>query len=239
MDVAAPPYSPEDPTTWPHIAAEWIGVAHDVGYSQDHSTVIVGAEHMVAGARRVGVIHIERMPLGTAPATARGRVVEVARSLSVPRATPAVVVDARSNPSHFHSLVAESALPVAGFSMTAAEAHAHRPVVQLVPMPGGRPVPAHVWTLSRNQMFSEVEAALDARELRIGRVGDFDALRTELRDLQRVTSDAGRARYEPPPGGHDDLAVTLAALVWAWRRLPRPHRAVAARARVPSPLAWT
>ena len=32
MDVAAPPYSPEDPTTWPHIAAEWIGVAHDVGW---------------------------------------------------------------------------------------------------------------------------------------------------------------------------------------------------------------
>ncbi|MCB4821166.1 hypothetical protein [Roseicella aerolata] len=232
------PYSPEDPATWPHVAADWIGVAHDVGYSQDHSTIIVGAEHMVTGARRLGVIHIERLALGTAPSLVRERVAEVARQFIIPRATPVIVVDARSNPSHFQSLVAEAALPVVGFSMTAAEAHAHRPVPQLVPIPGRRPVPALVWGLSRNAMFSEVEAALDARELRMARVGDFDALRAELRDLQRITSDAGRMRYEPPPGGHDDLAVTLAALVWAWRHLPRLRRVVTPRVVPPSVRSW-
>jgi hypothetical protein len=229
MDASLPHYSPEDLATWLHVAADWIGVAHDVGYSQDHSTILVGADHMVAGARRPGLIHIERLPLGTAPALVRERTAEVARQFTVPRTTPVIIVDARSNPSHFQSLVVEAALPVVSFSMTAAEAHALRPVPQLVPIPGRRPVPAHAWTLSRNAMFSEVEAALDARDLRMARVGDFDALRAELRDLQRVTSDAGRIHYEPPPGGHDDLVVTLAALVWAWRHLPRPRRVVTPR----------
>jgi hypothetical protein len=77
----------------------------------------------------------------------------------------------------------------------------------------------------------------------VAKAGDWRELAQEMEGLERVTTDAGNVRFVTKAGKHDDLAMSLALLVWAATRLPQAvlgaPRATMPRAKAPSPLAWT
>ena len=73
---------------------------------------------------------------------------------------------------------------------------------------------------------------MERGEVKVARVGDWQELAQELEGLERVTIDAGNIRFVTTSGRHDDLAVSLALLVWAATRLP-PSAITAPRATMP------
>ena len=187
----------------------------------------------------VGATRIERLPLRLTSAETLERLAEADREMGH-RAT--VVVDASSNSAHAEAVAAVFGRRCVGVRITAAHDHALRP--QPVPFAtGGKRAVLPVWHLGRTPLFDQLGAAMERAEVKVAKAGDWRELAQELEGLERVITDAGNVRFATASGRHDDLAVSLALLVWAATRLPRA--AVAAprlsvpRAKPMPPGAWS
>ena len=220
-------FDPADPASWPALPQPFL--VHDFGGAQDYSTILVGG---VAPWSRgvVGATRIERLPLRMTSAETLERLAEADRELAH-RAT--VVVDASGNSAHAEALAAAFGRRCIGARITAAHDHSMRP--QPVPFTaGGKRAVLPVWHLGRTPLFDQLGAAMERGEVKVAKAGDWRELAQEMEGLERVTTDAGNVRFTTTAGKHDDLAVSLALLVWAATRLPQ---AAIAASRVSMPRA--
>ncbi len=230
-------FDPADPATWPALPQPFL--VHDFGGAQDYSTIIVGGvppwSRGVVGATR-----IERLPLRMTSSETLEKLAEADRELGH-RAT--VVVDASGNSAHAEAAAAAAAFGrrCIGVRITAAHDHALRPQ----PLPftaGGKRAVLPVWHLGRTPLFDQLGAAMERAEVKVAKAGDWRELAQEMEGLERVTTDAGNVRLVTTAGKHDDLAMSLALLVWAATRLRQSAitapRATMPRHRPPPPGSW-
>ena len=153
------------------------------------------------------------------------------------------MVDASGNSAHAEAVAAAFGRRCIGVRITAAHDHAMRP--QPVPFTaGGKRAVLPVWHLGRTPLFDQLGAAMERGEVKVAKAGDWRELAQELEGLERVVTDAGNVRFATGAAGrHDDLAVSLALLVWAATRLPRAAitapRAYTPRAKAMPPGAWS
>jgi hypothetical protein len=104
---------------------------------------------------------------------------------------------------------------------------------------GGLKSAVRRWTLSKSELVETIAAELGNKSLRIGRVGDWEALREELSTTERTVRKSGSSDYSAPTGRHDDLVAALGLAVFGCRRFGRHvHRRRPAQARVSS-AGWT
>ena len=129
-----------------------------------------------------------------------------------------------------------------GLSLTGAERHAMKPQPILIPNGNERPVVAHEFNMSRTQMFDDVNASLGNKTLYLTKTGDYQKLIDEMVVLERHQTAARNTMYQPPGGGHDDLAVSLGYVVYVLSHLAAMTRPVQRRdsaAPAISSAAWT
>ncbi len=228
-------FDPADPASWPALPQPFL--VHDFGGAQDYSTIIVGGvppwSRGVVGATR-----IERVLLRMTSMETLERLAEADRELGH-RAT--VIVDASGNSAHAEAAAAAFGRRCIGVRITAAHDHALCP--QPVPFTaGGKRAVLPVWHLGRTPLFDQLGAAMERAEVKVAKAGDWRELAQEMEGLERVTTDAGNVRFVTASGKHDDLAMSLALLVWAATRLPQAAitapRATMPRHRPPPPGSW-
>ena len=101
-----------------------------------------------------------------------------------------------------------------------------------------------VYTIGRTYLFDLLQAQLQARRVRLAQGADVRRAYDQLTKLQTEFRDTGVV-YSCPVGQHDDLAISLAMLVWAAQH-PHLHywaRSLERRVRRPRPKvnweAWT
>ena len=97
-------------------------------------------------------------------------------------------------------------------------------------------------TLSKRELIETIGAEFDTGTLRLGRVGDWEALRHELGRLQRVARQSGSVSYQAAEGEHDDLVTALSLALYGCRQLAPLRRPGQTRVQRPSrfsPAAWT
>jgi hypothetical protein len=231
--------NPNDPTQWPRGSAYSMCIGLDIGMAQDHSALIAAGAWRSAAQSVLGVFNIKQFKLGTPLDEVADATAEAARSLRCP-----VVFDA-SNNSAFASILAVrfGANPanslIAGVITNAVD-HASQPTSMILSLMGLRAAIPR-WTLSKRELVESTAAEIDGGTLKIGRVGDWEALREELTAVERTVRQSGSIGYSAPAGKHDDLVMALSLAVFGLRRL---GTASGGRRRVQkkepaSALAWT
>ncbi len=95
------------------------------------------------------------------------------------------------------------------------------------------------WMLSKRELIESVSAEIDAGTLRIGKTGDYEALRDELLAMERTVRASGSVAYSAPFGKHDDMVIALALAAFGLRRIGAPARARRASRDVPNAAGWT
>lgn len=232
-----------DPSEWDRYAAHRLVLAHDYGFKSDHSTLLVGGLWKDRGVNFTGIIHIEQISLNTPPLTVRQHLFDCWQTFKTTTGTLGVVVDSRSNQSHFQDCCLMGIAPTPlGLNLTGAERHAAKPQPILIPSGNERPVVAYEFNMSRTQMFDDVNAALENKTLYLTKTGDYQKLVDEMVVLERHQTAARNTIYQPPIGGHDDLAVSLGYVVYVLTHLTAMMRPVQRRGTVTPAInsaAWT
>ena len=228
-------HDPGDPVNWHRAAASNFTLGLDLGFAADHSALVVGG--VWPGAQSaIGVFDIRQLPLGTPMNEVADLAVELSRNHAA-----RIVVDL-SNNSAFAALLAarlgaNPANHMVAAVITAAAGHANA----ATPMPvslGGVRAAVPRWSLSKSELIETVAAEIDNASLRIGKTGDWEALRDELTSMEREVRRSGSVGYAAPDGKHDDLLIALALCVFGCRRLGRRPSARRMRA-PPASGAWT
>jgi hypothetical protein len=224
---------PDDPTSWPCFRPQII--AHDVARSRDHSTAMIGGLSPYE-TPLIGVIDAIELPpklYGTGRASALAAVDRQHHCNAV------IVADLSHDPSYAETLYQTFGRRVIGLHITRfgdGQQAEHRPVCD-----GAMPV----YTIGRTHLFELLQARLQADQVRLAKgAAGVQRAYAQLTQLQTEFRQSGTV-YTCPPGQHDDLAISMAMLVWAARH---PHlsswsRALDRRPRQPRPkvswLAWT
>jgi hypothetical protein len=230
-----------DPSLWALAAAHSIVIGVDVAFATggDHSAMIVGGVWLENGRSVIGVIEIVQFPTGTTADELADTIASTARKYGNPR----VVFDA-SNNSAFASILA-ARFPtnpsnyLVGAAITGAAEHAAQPTPFPVSLLGQKTIVPR-WTLSKRELIESVSAELDNKSLKLGMVGDWEALRDEFAVMERVVNAAGTVRYSAPAGKKDDMILALSLCVFGLRRIGAPIRRVnRPRRERPGSLAWT
>lgn len=229
---------PNDPTSWPPSSATTLCLGLDIGMAQDHSALIAAGAWQSGARSVIGAFSVKQFALGTPLDEVADATAEIARYLKC-----RTVFDA-SNNSAFASILAArfGANPanalVAGVITNAAD-HASQPTPMMLSLMGQRSTIPR-WTLSKRELIKSVSAEIDSGMLKIGRTGDWEALREELTGMERTVRESGSVAYSAPAGKHDDLVLALALAVFGLRRVGAPARVRRhKRNAAPSVLAWT
>lgn len=229
-------YDPADPSTWSRSAGHSFTIGLDLGFAVDHSALVVGGVWPQAQSA-IGIVDIRQLSLGTPMNEIADLAVEIARSYG------ARIVADLSNNSAFVALLAarlgrNPANHMVAAVITGADTHAVAPV----PMPislGSVRAAVPRWSLSKAELIETISAEIDNGSLRIGRTGNWEALRDELMAMEREVRRSGSVSYSAPTGKHDDLSMALALCVFGCRRCGRKRQTTHIYREKTSALAWT
>jgi len=200
-------FDPDDPSTWGGFQPTLI--AHDVGRSRDRSTAVVGGLHPYAPGR-VGITEHEELPQGLFGSQRASALAAVDRRHNC---NALIIADLSNDESYAEPLFKTFGQRVIGVHITR---YGDGQQVEERPVGGGRIL---VYTVSRNYLLQHLQAEMQSHRVRLI---DGEASRrafAQLADLEIELRDSGVV-YTCPPGQHDDLAMSVAMLVWAARH---PH----------------
>jgi hypothetical protein len=203
-----------DPTNWNRAAGRSFTVGLDLGFSVDHSALVVGG--VWTRQSTIGVFDIRQLPLGTP----MNEVADLAADL-VRKYSARVIADL-SNNSAFAGLLAarlgrNPANHMVAAVITGATSHANAPTPMSVSLGAVRAaVPS--WSLSKSELIETIAAEMENQSLRIGKTGDWELLRDEVGSMERQVRRSGSVGYSAPDGKHDDLLVSLALCIFGCRR---------------------
>ena len=231
-------YRPEDdPLNWHRPAATAICIGVDIGLAQDHSALVVGGTWRSGGRSIIGVFDIHQFMLGMP----LDEVAEIAADLA--RQYRCRIIFDSSNNSAFASLLAarvgsNPANTLIAGVITNTLDHAASPVTMALSLMGMKTAIPR-WTLSKRELVESVFAEMDAGTLRLGRGGDWEALRTELLGVERTVRQSGSVAYSAAAGKHDDTVMALTVSVFGLRRIGAPTRRFAKTPPAISSSGWT
>lgn len=203
---------PNDPTSWPPSSATTLCLGLDIGMAQDHSALIAAGAWQSGARSVIGAFSVKQFALGTPLDEVADATAEIARYLKC-----RTVFDA-SNNSAFASILAArfGANPanalVAGVITNAAD-HASQPTPMMLSLMGQRSTIPR-WTLSKRELIESVSAEIDSGMLKIGRTGDWEALREELTGMERTVRNRAPSPIPPLPA-----SMTILCSRWLWRCL--------------------
>lgn len=229
--------TPTNPKNWPWTSSTAVCVGLDVGMAQDHSA-LVAAGAWQSGTRSIlGVKEIVQFKIGMSLDDVADEAARVARELR------ARLVFDSSNNSAFASILAarlgkNPADSLVAGVITQALDHAAQPVPMILSV-GGIKTAILRWTLSKRELIESTAAEIDGKTLRLGRVGEWEALRDELGSMERTVRQSGSVAYSAPAGKHDDLVLALSLAVFGLRRIGVARRRVAPQRAGFSHRAWT
>jgi hypothetical protein len=226
------------PENWPWSTARAAVCGLDIGLAQDHSALITAGAWQSGARSIIGVKGIKQFPIGMPLDEVADASAEVARGLGA-----RVVFDA-SNNSAFASILAarfgsNPANSLVAGVITNAGDHAAMPTPMMLSV-GGLKSAIPRWMLSKRELIECVSAEIDGGTLRIGLVGDWEALKDELGSMERTVRASGSVAYSAPSSKHDDLIMALALAVFGLRRIgSAARRRVAPRRAKFGAAAWT
>ena len=213
------PFSLDDPSTWRFRSQILV---HDVGTTQDRSTAVVGGVGAFEPNPSLGVAHLEELPIGlrgTARATALAEVDKKYLSNSL------IITDFSNDQSYSEQMSEMFGARVIGVSIgPAGDGNGFT----RVPVPHGAMLK---YSIGRTLLFDKLLTVMETGGLRLPLADPIakQAFR-QLADLEVQVTNSGNRIYACQPSKHDDLAISLALLVWAarhahnteWMKLARP-----------------
>jgi hypothetical protein len=230
------PFSLDDPRTWrfqPQI------LVHDVGTTQDKSTAVVGGVGAFEPNPPIGVAHLEELPMGlrgTVRANALAEVDKLYWSNNL------IITDFSNDHSYAEQMSEMFGARVIGVSIgPAGDGNGF----SRMPVPHGAMLK---YSIGRTLVFDKLLSVMEVGGLKLA-PGDPAAKKAfaQLADLEVQVTGNGNRVYACQPSKHDDLAISLALLVWAakhphsseWVKLARPR--LGPKRPIPkfSPIAWT
>ena len=203
------PFSLDDPSTWrfrPQI------LVHDVGTTEDRSTAVLGGVGGYAPDPKIGVAYMEELPRGLRGTPRANALAEV--DLKFDR-NSIIIADLSNDQSYAEQLSQTFGARVIGVSIGPS---GDGMTFQRIAVPHGTMLK---YALGRTWLFDRLRSTLESAGLKLV-PGDPVARQAfaQLTDLEEVTTDANNRIYACQPSKHDDLAISLALLVWAARH---PH----------------
>jgi len=212
----------DDPTTWmfrPQI------LAHDVGTTEDRSTAVLGGVGAYAPDPKIGVAHMVELPRGLRGTPRANAVAEV--DIRFDR-NSLIVADLSNDQSYAEQLSETFGSRAIGVSIGPS---GDGMAFQRVAVPSGQMLK---YSVGRTLLFDRLRSTLENGELKLP-PGDPVAKQAfvQLTELEEIVTDSGARIYAAQRGRHDDLAISLAMLVWAarhphvgqWMRMARPRTA--------------
>ncbi len=223
---------PEHPESW-HLFRPLI-IAHDVARSRDHSTAVVGGLSPY-DPPLTGILAAKELPqklYGSARASA---LAAIDRDYNC---NALIVADLSQDASYAEPLYQTFGKRVIGLHISR---YGDGQLPELRPVRDGV---MQVYTIGRTYLFELLQAQLLARQVRLSHGDDVRHAYDQLTKLQTEFRQSGTV-YTCPVGQHDDLAISIAMLVWAAQHpyLKYWARALERRPRRPRPKvsweAWT
>ena len=230
------PFSLDDPRSWcirPQI------LVHDVGTTQDMSTAVVGGIGAFEPNPPIGVSHLEELPIGlrgTARATAVANVDKKYLSNNL------IITDLSNDQSYAEQMSEMFGARVIGVSIgPAGDGNGFT----RMPVPRGAMLK---YSIGRTLLFDKLLSVMETGGLRLPRVDPIaNQAFGQLADLELQVTNSGNRIYACQPSKHDDLAISLALLVWAarhphsgeWMKLARPRLSRNRPTPIFSSAAWT
>jgi hypothetical protein len=199
----------DDPRTWrfrPQI------LVHDVGTMQDRSTAVVGGVGAFEPNPPIGVVHLEELPIGlrgTARANALAGIDKQYWSNNL------IIADFSNDQSYAEQMSEMFGARVIGVSIGPAGDGMGFARIQV---PHGAMLK---YSIGRTLLFDKLLSVMEVGGLKLA-PGDAAAKKAfaQLADLEVQVTSNGNRIYACQPSKHDDLAISLALLVWAARH---PH----------------
>jgi len=226
-------FHPEDPTTWPCFRP--LIIAHDVGRSNDRSTAVIGGLSP-SQPSLIGIAYGDELPQGLYGHALANQLVSIDRKS---QSNALIVADISRDDSYAEILYQNFGRRVIGLQITRSGDGSE---AQWRPVQNGAML---VCTIGRTYLIDLLLAQLQASRVRLSRDPEIRRGFDQLTKLDVEYRQSGKI-YTCPPDQHDDLAISLAMLVWlaqhpklnSWVEFARP------RPRRPSPprysnLAWT
>jgi hypothetical protein len=215
---------PDLPQSWLRFCP--LIIAHDVARSRDHSTAVVGGGSPYDSSI-AGIAEAHELPqklVGHARASALAAIDRQHDCNAV------VVADLSQDPSYAEALQQTFGERVIGVHITR---HGDGQNAECRPV-GRRSMP--VYTIGRSYLFDLLLSQFEADKIRLAHSADVQRAFAQLTQLEVEYRDTGLV-YSCPSGLHDDLAISIAMVVWAARH---PHveawsRSLIRRARKPRP----
>jgi hypothetical protein len=228
-----------DVSEWPIGSAKSIVFGLDVAFSAtgDHSALCVGGVWSDGPRSLLGIKEIIQFPRGMPADELADTVSTMARKYGSPR----IIVDISNNQSFISVLSARFKKPansLLGAQITNAYDHASQATAMEISLLGQRAVVPKI-TLSKRCLVEDLSAELDAKTLRLTQTGNWQELKDELMNMERIVKPA-TVTYSAPAGKFDDLVMSLSLCVYGLRKFGAQKRTIA-RPRAPKfgPSAWT
>ena len=223
---------PEDPQSWP--CCRPLIIAHDVARSGDFSTAVVGGLSPF-DPPLIGVIEATELPQKLYGHALANALVEVDRRYN---SNALILADLTQDASYAEILFQTFGRRVLGVHISR---YGEGQDAEMRLVRGGA-VP--VYTVGRSFLFDVLRDQFQAGQLKLSSGDDVRRAFDQLTKLQLEHRQTGIV-YTCQPGQHDDLAISIAMLVWAAQHpyLRYWARALERRVRKPRPKvswdAWT
>jgi hypothetical protein len=210
-------------------------IAHDVGCSRDRSTAVIGGSASFA-PDVIGIKTFEEFPIGLTGYARADVLATIDRRLY---SKALIVVDVSNDATYAEVLLERFGPRVIGLHITR---HGDGLTGEWKNVKKGR---YRVYTIGRTHLFDLLLRAMENDKVRILDQPNARCAFEQLMSLEVAIRESGLF-YDPVPGRHDDLAISMAMLAWATQHPhlrswceplePRPPRAIR---RPPSSLGWT
>ena len=207
-------YHPEDPTKWPTYRP--LIIAHDVARSSDRSTAIIGGRSPFQPPL-TGIPYGDELPQGKYGRTLANELAEVDRRF---HCSALIVADVSRDDSY-----AEILYEIFGRRLIGLHISRHGEGSQQI-MREVQNGAIPIFTIGRTYLFDLLLSEFQANQVRLSQDADLRRGFDQLTKLEIEYKQTGKV-YVCPVGQHDDLAITLAMLVWAAQH---PHLSFWARA---------
>ena len=200
-------FNPDDPSTWPLKIPI---IAHDVGHTNDRSTAVIGGHcPLRPNTPPVGVQQALELPLGLCGSELANTLAAIDQRYE---RNSLIVADLSNDPTYTETLFDTFGRRVIGVTIgrygegTTWETRRVRS--------GAVPV----YQVGRTFLFDQLLAAFRECRVRLAPTADCKRAYEQLMALGVEQRESGKV-YTCPPGQHDDLAISVAMLVWAARHL--------------------
>jgi len=201
-------FNADDPRTWPLKIRI---IANDVARSNDRSTAVIGGicPFTFGGSRLLGVQQFLELPLGLYGSELANTLMKIDQTYNH---NCLIVPDLSRDPTYGETLYDTFGRRVVGIQIVRSGEGKTYEVRRV------RNGAVLVYNVGRTYLLELLLAELRDERIRFAQSAESVRACEQLMALEPEQHESAMV-YKCPPGGHDDLAMSLAMLVWAARHL--------------------